>query len=69
MTLSRWIFAGGLLAASMVAPRGAEAMVPEHVPGTVCLTPTFWCPLPGKAPVGSPCTCNVGYGPVQGVVG
>jgi len=34
-----------------------------------CLTPYFWCLLPGYFPVNSPCWCATPNGPVPGVVG
>jgi hypothetical protein len=33
-----------------------------------CVTPQFWCTLPGFGPVGSPCYCNTPYGPVPGII-
>jgi hypothetical protein len=34
-----------------------------------CLTPYFWCFLPGYGPVGAPCWCATPNGPVGGHVG
>jgi hypothetical protein len=34
-----------------------------------CLTPYFWCWLPGYAPIGSACWCATPQGPVAGRVG
>ncbi|HZR59073.1 MAG TPA: hypothetical protein VFA74_19555 [Terriglobales bacterium] len=34
-----------------------------------CLTPYFWCFLPGYAPVGTACWCASPNGPVAGYVG
>ena len=34
-----------------------------------CLTPYFWCLLPGFAPIGTPCWCASPNGPVPGRVG
>jgi hypothetical protein len=34
-----------------------------------CLTPYFWCYLPGYAPVGAACWCASPNGPVAGRVG
>lgn len=33
-----------------------------------CFTPSFWCFLPGYAPIGAPCWCATPYGPVGGIV-
>jgi len=45
--------------------------LPPHQPGTICLTPKFWCwignPLVGV--VDASCTCPSPYGPVAGFTG
>lgn len=33
----------------------------------ICQTPTFWCRMFQTGPVGYPCYCNSGFGPVNGV--
>jgi hypothetical protein len=47
----------------------AWGQVPMHPPGTICLTPQFWCwaPVPGLP--GNPCACPTPYGWVPGVLG
>ena len=47
----------------------AIPQVPPHYPGTLCLTPYFWCPLPGALQPGSRCYCPGPYGPVYGQAG
>jgi hypothetical protein len=34
-----------------------------------CLTPYFWCYLPGFAPIGASCWCASPNGPIAGRVG
>jgi hypothetical protein len=46
------------------APLGLQAPVSNK-----CLTPGFFCFLPGYGPVGAPCWCASPYGPVAGRVG
>jgi hypothetical protein len=36
-------------------------------PATVCVTPTFYCPMVTAIPIGSQCFCASGFGPVPGV--
>lgn len=47
----------------------AAAQVPQHRPGTICFTQTFWCWAnpPGKP--GAVCYCNSPKGKVQGRLG
>ena len=37
-------------------------------PGTVCVTPTFWCRAVRPGPPGAPCACQTANGWVQGVL-
>ena len=45
----------------------ASAQIPEHAPGTICATPSFWCwaQIPGV--VGLQCACPSVNGSVLGV--
>jgi len=46
----------------------AQGQVPQHYPGTICFTPSFWCwASPGKP--GTPCTCPSPRGLVHGYLG
>ena len=47
----------------------ARAQAPPHAPGTVCLTPQFWCwaQPPGKP--GTRCFCLTPLGRVGGIHG
>ena len=46
------------------------AQIPPHAPGTICLTPDFWCWAPEQGIPGEPCQCQVRDGePVEGVLG
>ena len=47
----------------------AVAQVPPHQPGTVCLTPYFWCWAPQPGPPGLPCACPTPQGWVSGQLG
>jgi len=59
-----------LLAAATLLPLmvggSGEAQAPMS---NRCFTPSFWCWLPGFAPIGMPCYCGTPYGPIQGRVG
>jgi hypothetical protein len=55
------------LAAAIAAT--AWAQVPPHVPGTVCLTPAFWCWADPPGAPGAPCQCWTASGAVAGVLG
>lgn len=35
----------------------AMAQVPPHVPGTICMTPYFWCWAEEQGRVGDVCSC------------
>lgn len=45
----------------------ASAQVPDHVPGTLCVTPTFWCQAQVPGVVGLQCACPTINGSVLGV--
>jgi hypothetical protein len=46
----------------------AQGQVPQHYPGTICFTPSFWCwSSPGQP--GAPCTCPSPRGLVRGYLG
>jgi hypothetical protein len=55
--------------AGCLYPTGALAQVPDHVPGTICFTPQFWCWADPPGPPGYPCGCPTDYGYVPGVLG
>jgi hypothetical protein len=69
--MSRRRFAVLALAAAAVggATAMAYAQVPPHQPGTVCLTPTFWCWARPPGRPGAVCYCPTPNGPVRGVFG
>jgi hypothetical protein len=55
--------------AFVALPAAAVAQVPPHAPGTICLTPQFWCwaTLPGQP--GEKCSCPGPDGqPVMGTL-
>lgn len=52
-----------------LAPGVALAQVPPHAPGSICLTPQFWCWAQPPGPPGGPCSCPTPDGQVQGVLG
>ncbi len=37
----------------------AAAQVPPHMPGTICLTPQFWCWAEKPGTPGTRCTCKL----------
>lgn len=47
----------------------ALAQVPPHAPGTICLTPSFWCWASPPGPPGGACWCPSPYGWVAGRLG
>jgi hypothetical protein len=59
---------------SLVEPRALqqssieEAIVNPIQASNRCFTPTFWCYLPGYAPVNARCWCATPNGPVAGIV-
>lgn len=70
MKFARAILIVGTIVGGFLAPDAAMAQaVPPHSPGTICLTPKFWCwAQPAGAP-GSNCACPTAYGWVPGVRG
>ncbi len=56
-------------AASYGFVRTARAQVPPHYPGTICMTPQFWCWAAPPGPPGAQCICPTPYGPVLGFLG
>jgi hypothetical protein len=64
---------GDLIDALAHAPEqavdSANFLYVQYPTSNRCLTPSFWCLLPGYAQVGSPCWCGTTYGPVAGRVG
>jgi hypothetical protein len=57
-----------LLLAAMAG--GADAQVPPHTPGTICVANSnaLWCWAPSPGAVGAPCACQTPYGPVAGTL-
>jgi len=55
-----------LVPSTVIAPL-AQAQVPPHLPGTICVTPKFWCWVSPPGQVNQPCSCPSPYGPVAGV--
>jgi hypothetical protein len=48
--------------------RDAVAQVPPHRPGSVCVTPKFWCWANPPGRVGAQCGCPTPYGKVPGTL-
>lgn len=46
----------------------AASALPAHPPGTICLTPQFWCWAIYPGPVGNRCACPTNSGWYQGVL-
>jgi hypothetical protein len=62
------IVIGCVFGLSMV--QNVYAQVPPHVPGTICLTPTFWCWASEQGAIGDPCECMLTDGQsVSGIYG
>lgn len=56
----------------VLAAAPATAQVPPHTPGTICLTPDFWCWASVQGVPGEPCECaasDPAGAPVAGVYG
>jgi hypothetical protein len=66
--LLRWLLLCAI-AVGILWSRLAMAQVPPHYPGTICLTPQFWCWAQPPGPPGSPCVCPSAFGLVGGVRG
>lgn len=55
------------IALAFIAVTGAAlAQVPDHAPGSICATPTFWCWAQIWGQVGGPCYCGTAGGAVPG---
>lgn len=64
------VTAGALLAFALLAAAPvAQAQVPPHAPGSVCITPQGWCWAQYRGPVGGPCACPAPAGWVRGTLG
>lgn len=59
------LLAAGLLALAL-ATGTAQAQVPPHQPGSICLTPSFWCWAQVWGQVGALCYCGTAGGSVAG---
>jgi hypothetical protein len=53
----------------MTLASDAIPQVPQHRPGTICFTRTFWCWANPPGPPGAVCYCPSPRGPVQGKLG
>ena len=47
----------------------AGAQAPAHRPGTICLTPQFWCWAQPPGRPGTPCFCQTPFSRVRGTLG
>ncbi|MGB0659574.1 MAG: hypothetical protein ACPGNV_05280 [Mangrovicoccus sp.] len=69
MTLRR-LFVSLFLSFPLAAlPMTAMAQLPPHAPGTICLTPEFWCWVSAPGEAGMPCQCYTDMGWVWGTLG
>lgn len=57
-----------VLAVVLVMFSKVSAQPANAPPGTICVTPTFWCPAARPGPPGSPCSCQTASGWVAGVL-
>jgi hypothetical protein len=55
-----------VLGAICATPIPSVAQVPPHYPGTICMTPSFWCWAPVAGPPGGQCACPSAYGWIYG---
>jgi hypothetical protein len=71
MTTLRNILVVGLCVLTFLTVGPVPHVVPPHQPGTICLTPQFWCWIgnPVVGLVNASCTCPSPYGPVAGFTG
>lgn len=46
----------------------ASAQPANAPPGSICVTPNFWCRASQRGPVGAPCACPSPNGFVRGVL-
>jgi len=58
-----------LLLSPIVNMRHAIAQVPSHPPGSICITPQFWCWVNPPGQAGNQCSCPSPYGRVAGRLG
>lgn len=66
---SRLSLIGASLVLLLAAIAGsADAQIPPHTPGTVCVANNnaLWCWAAAQGAVGAACTCQTPYGPVAG---
>jgi hypothetical protein len=68
MHILRLALAIAVILAPLTAIRDALAQVPPHPPGSICVTPRFWCWHQPPGPAGTQCTCPSPYGPVAGIL-
>ena len=61
------IIAVGVLAVSGLSTP-AYSQLPPHEPGTICVTPTFWCWARPPGRPGAVCFCPTPSGPVKGAL-
>lgn len=54
--------------AALASGETAPAELPPHGPGTICITPTFWCWASPPGPPGRACYCPTPNGLVRGVL-
>jgi hypothetical protein len=70
MRFLRAILIAGSITGGVLGVHAAGAQpLPPHAPGTICLTPRFWCWAQPPGPTGSNCACPTPYGWVPGVRG
>lgn len=62
---------GTSLALLLAAIAGsADAQIPPHTPGTICVANnnSLWCWASAPGAVGSPCVCSTPYGQIAGTL-
>ena len=57
------------LVTALAAASLAQEGLPDHAPGTICLTEQFWCWAQPPGTPGYPCVCQTPTGPIQGILG
>ena len=64
------ILKAALVAAALAALPAAwvGAQMPPHTPGSICVTPKFWCWAQPPGTPGATCLCFTPQGPVRGVL-
>lgn len=66
--INRTVLIGLVMVLALALLTEVSAQPANAPPGTICVTPTFWCRAARPGPPGSPCSCQTASGWVAGVL-